>query len=73
MKKIIDEKFKAELEEIRPLLPKKYMSVINYLYPGKFTPINIYNVLHHGVENKVVLEALKKAFLPQFEGLEKNL
>lgn len=64
MKKVPDDKFKAELEEIRPRLPKRYFAIINHLYPNKFTHTNIYNVLHHGVENKEVLKVLKKIAQP---------
>lgn len=69
MKKIPDEKFKAELEGIRHRLPKRYYAIINHLHPGQFSKVNIYNVLHHGVENQAVLEALKEIAISEKENI----
>lgn len=72
MKKIPNEKFKAELEEIRPFLPKRYMSVINHLYPGLYNKVKIYNVLHHGVENNKILAVLKRISKPEKSQFDKK-
>lgn len=60
MKKEQDDKFLQELTEIKALLPKRYYGLVNFLYPNQFTKNDLYNVIHHGVEDKEVLKALKK-------------
>lgn len=60
MKKEKDEKFFNDLEGVKLRLPKRYFSIIEFLYPGKFTKDQIYNVIHHGVEDRQILKALKK-------------
>lgn len=60
MKKNPDIKFKEELQEVKSKLPHKYFVVLNYLYPGKFTPSKVYNVVNGGLEDREVLTVLKK-------------
>lgn len=60
MKKEEEDKFFKELSEIKPFLPKRYFGVIEFLYPGKWSQDDIYNVIHHGVKDKEILKALKK-------------
>lgn len=60
MKKEQNDKFLQELTEIKALLPKRYYGLVNFLYPNKFSKDDLYNVIHHGVEDKEVLKALKK-------------
>jgi hypothetical protein len=68
MKKNPNEKFVRELEEVRAKLPKRYLGAIELMYPGKFKSRNIYNVIHYGVENYEILNALKSVV----KKIEKN-
>lgn len=60
MKNIYNEKFIKELQEIKERLPKRYFSLIDFFYPGKFTKNQVYNVLNNGTQNPEVLKALKR-------------
>jgi 2'-5' RNA ligase len=59
MKKNHNEKFVRELKEVKAKLPKRYLGAIELLYPGKFKSRNVYNVIHYGIENYEILNALK--------------
>jgi hypothetical protein len=58
MRKKPDESFKKQLDAIRPLLPSTYTTILEYKN-YKFKKQHVYNVIHCGVENWEILEALK--------------
>jgi hypothetical protein len=60
MKKVKDVKFSEELAQIKSLLPKYYMPLINHYYPERFSKSRVYNVMNAGIEDKDVLRALKR-------------
>lgn len=72
MKKNPNEKFVKELAELKAKLPKRYMGMIQALFPGKFTNIKVYSVIHYGVENYEVLKALR-AVIKKVDQKEKAL
>ena len=60
MKKNPDKEFAEELRVIKEGLPAKYMTLLDYEYPKKFSKSRVYNVMNAGLEDKEVLKALKK-------------
>jgi len=60
MKKNPNKEFAEELRVIREALPAKYMTLLDYEFPKKFSKSRVYNVMNAGLEDKEVLKALKK-------------
>lgn len=60
MKKNPNREFAEELRIIKEALPPRYMTLLDYEFPKKFTKSRVYNVLNAGLEDKEVLKALKK-------------
>lgn len=60
MKKNTDTEFAEELRAVKEKLPAKYMTLLDYEFPKKFTRSRVYNVMNAGQVDRDVLKALKK-------------
>jgi ribosome-associated translation inhibitor RaiA len=59
MKKVQNLEFKERLTNVKNNLPPRYMTLVEYHYPSKFSKSDIYNVLNAGLENEKILKALE--------------
>lgn len=60
MKKTPSAEFAERVRAVRKNLPSRYMSLLDYEFPKKFSTSKVYNVMNAGLEDLEVLEALEQ-------------